>query len=132
MKLRKKPPKQKKGREETPLSRAAVGMLEASAKTTGRNGSFRQLLRAEYFNHENEEKDHRGELVDLAVRAAKRGDFFFWNKLVELHEADAVSQDDLAEFVDRIYSIVRRNVEQLNGGRECLISIARDIQKEKI
>lgn len=131
MKLRKKPKPAKQNRE-TRTSRAAVAMLENTGPTTGRNGSFRNLLRREYFNAEDGAKDYRGDLLNLAVNKAQRGDFFFWNKLVELHESDAVTHDDLAEFVDRIYNIVRRNVEQLDGGKECLISIARDIQKEKL
>lgn len=69
-------------------------------------------------------------MLRVALKRAKKGDFFFWNRLIDLHEADAVSRDDIAEFVERIYLIVRRNVEGLEGGPIALANIAKDLQRD--
>jgi hypothetical protein len=70
------------------------------------------------------------ELVEIALKKAKKGNFFFWSKLIDLHESQLVNEDDLHEFIEKVYLTVRRHVEKLDGGREALSEIARDLQKE--
>lgn len=93
--------------------------------------SFKELVR-DYFSHKDKRsaKLAKEELVEIALKKAKRGNFFFWSKLIDLHEAQLVSEDDLHDFIEKVYVTVRRHVEKLDGGKEALAEIARDLQKE--
>lgn len=94
--------------------------------------SFKQVLRKIFSDSTSKGEILRSkeEMLRVALKRAKKGDFFFWNRLIDLHEADAVSRDDIAEFVERIYLIVRRNVEGLEGGPIALANIAKDLQRD--
>ncbi len=74
----------------------------------------------------------REELLDTAIQKAQRGDFYFWSKLIDLHETrELLTEDDLQRFIERIYVTVRRHVEKLEGGKEVLAEIARDLKHQK-
>lgn len=99
---------------------------------SGGNKSFKQTLRKLFNDSGSKSKiiSNKDQMLKVALDKAKKGDFFFWNRLIDLHESDAVTRDDVAEFVERIYQIVRRNVEGLDGGPIAMANIARDLQKD--
>ena len=92
--------------------------------------SFKKLVRELFASRGKDRERIRDELAAVAIKKAKRGNFFFWSKLVDLHETNTVSEDDLQSFIERVYMVVRRHVEKLEGGKEALSEIARELQKE--
>lgn len=94
-------------------------------------GTFKKLIRDLMDTKSPMDRETiKEELVEVAIRKARRGNFFFWSKLVDLHETEFIGEDDLQHFIERVYVTVRRHVEKLDGGKQALAEIARDLQKE--
>lgn len=92
-------------------------------------GNFRKMVRQAFETDENEGgRPWKAVLTEVALKQAKRGDFYFWSKLIDLHESKAVTEDDVNELVEKVYLIVRRHIEKLDGGLEALANIARDLK----
>lgn len=102
------------------------------------NTSFKQAIRKLFDTSDTKGQLTRSKesLLKVALKKAERGqkmtDFLFWKELISLHENEALTEEDLNDFVERVYSIVRRSVEKLEGGHEALAEIARNLQKEEI
>lgn len=95
--------------------------------TPGRgNKGFRQYLRERLAGRGVEE------LTAVALKKAEHGSFHWWEKLVDLHEAELVNTDDLHEFVEIVYGIVRRHVLKLDDGKRVMAEIARDLKERKL
>lgn len=71
-------------------------------------------------------------LTELAIEKAENGRFDWWEKLVDLHEAELVNSDDLQEFIEILYQIVRKHVLKLDDGKAVLAEIARDLKERKL
>ena len=129
----KRPPKPEPSPPEDGRKRRGK-FIGQSVDESMRNKDFKSLIRCLFDKPSGEHQTKRAKdrLAKVAMKKALKGDYFFWAKLVDLHESDLVNEDDLAEFTERIYLIVRRHVEKLDGGSEALADIARDLVKEKV
>lgn len=101
------------------------------------SGSFKTLIR-HLLNVQvpprkgtKEFRTIKDELADIAVKRAKKGDFAFWAKVIDLYELRQVNEEELTEFIDIVFSIVKKHVESLEGGREALAAIARDLNRKE-
>ncbi len=72
------------------------------------------------------------QLAGVALKRAARGGFAFWNKIIDLHELRSVNEDDLTEFIDTVFGIVQKHVQKLEGGKEALMSIARELKQKEL
>lgn len=123
MKLRRsKPTKkapEKPGRRGSPPGEKVAAELKPA--------SFKQLLRK--LCKPGDHRDLKARLLKAGMKQAiDKGNFFFWSKLIDLHEADALTLEDVNELVERLYVVVRRHVEQLEGGKTALQSIALELR----
>lgn len=72
----------------------------------------------------------KDELAEIAIARAKKGDFAFWQKVIDLHELRQVNEDELNEFIDVVFSVVKKHVAALEGGKEAMEAIARDLNRK--
>jgi len=100
------------------------------------SGSFKTLIRhllAVQVPPRKGSKEFRtikDQLAEIAIKRAKRGDFAFWQKVVDLHELRQVNEEELNEFLDIVFTVVKKHVAKLEGGREALEVIARDLNRK--
>lgn len=89
---------------------------------------------AGFRRHLREQLAGRGveDLTEVALTRARKGSFKWWEKLVDLHEAELVNTDDLQEFVEILYAVVRRHVMKLDDGKKVMAEIARDLKERKL
>lgn len=102
------------------------------------SGSFKSLIR-HMLNGKPvpvagsaEFKTLKEQLATVALKRAAKGGFAFWNKIIDLHELRSVNEDDLTEFIDTVFGIVQQHVQKLEGGREALAAIARDLKHKEL
>jgi hypothetical protein len=99
----------------------------------GEVATFKELLKKAFKSNKYSAgaKAAQVELLEAGLRQAKRGNFFFWSKLIDIHESkDFITEETLQDFIEKVYVTVRRHVERLEGGKEAMVEIARDLQKQ--